>query len=115
MSEENDKLDALVSSMEQDWCAHYKPEALGQVAQEETSPQEQPNKLDMSMTGSELTEEQSNAEGNEAPMPSDDLLLTSEDMKILDQLSESDWDALDDEAIEALAKQLAQEDASSFD
>nr|WP_321457704.1 hypothetical protein [uncultured Cohaesibacter sp.] len=136
MSQETDKLDALVSSMEQDWCAHYKPEALETVSASEDTPtvgldpiassgsdapssdivfKDQVEETEKAMTPAPTSSSVADipAQTLSASVQTE-LLLDSEDMKILDQLSESDWDALDDEAIEALARQLANEDNSAL-
>ena len=109
MSQETEKLDALVSSMEQDWCAHYKPDALGEdlssIAPKESAPaalEAEPAETIPPLATKPVDTDLETV----APMHDDALLLDAEDMKLLDQLSESDWDALDDDAIEALAKQL---------
>ncbi|WP_245418207.1 hypothetical protein [Cohaesibacter haloalkalitolerans] len=123
MSQDKDKLDALVSSMEQDWCAHYKPEALDRQALPARSSftisatdEEAPTPPISDALAGEETTVAAAPEANPAqtdPTASDTMLLLDDaDMKILDQLSESDWDALDDEAIEALARQLAAEDSA---
>nr|WP_319516489.1 hypothetical protein [uncultured Cohaesibacter sp.] len=116
MSKETDKLDALVSSMEQDWCAHYKPDALGEDLSSIV-----PNAEPPTASENELPEMSQASASQPAPaqpvsaMNDEALLLDAEDMKLLDQLSESDWDALDDDAIEALAKQLAETDRPQLD
>ena len=116
MSKETDKLDALVSSMEQDWCAHYKPDALGEDLSSIV-----PNAEPPTASENELPEMSQASASQPAPaqpvsaMNDEALLLDAEDMKLLDQLSESDWDALDDDAIEALARQLAETDQSQLD
>ena len=116
MPKETDKLDALVSSMEQNWCAHYKPDALGEDISSIV-----PNAEPPTASENELPEMSQASASHPAPaqpvsaMNDEALLLDAEDMKLLDQLSESDWDALDDDAIEALARQLAETDQSQLD
>lgn len=127
MSQDKDKLDALVSSMEQDWCAHFKPEALDTqepLARASFTISAMDEETPLSAISDALAGEETTIEHATAPetvlaqtesVASDSMLLLDEaDMKILDQLSESDWDALDDQAIEALARQLATEDSAQL-
>ncbi|WP_321339028.1 hypothetical protein [uncultured Cohaesibacter sp.] len=118
MSQETEKLDALVSSMEQDWCAHYKPDALGEdlssTAPKESAPAALEGEPSETLPPLATKPVDTDLE-TVAPMHDDALLLDAEDIKLLDQLSESDWDALDDDAIEALAKQLAEADQSQLE
>ncbi len=102
MSGNNDKLDALVSSMEQEWCEHYHPEALDSMS-EKTQTQPSADSL------SETCDEAAPALEGAAVVP--EPFFDEEDRKILERLSESDWEMLDDEAVEALARELAKEEA----
>ncbi len=133
MSQDKDMLDALVSSMEQDWCAHYKPEvfepARPHVAATIAMQKDESSNACDSLPALEtdhsiidpVTQQDPMTFDSETPVPSlsspkdETLLLNDEDMKILDQLSEADWDALDDDAIEALARQLAEVDRQTLD
>ncbi|WP_319495793.1 DUF2336 domain-containing protein [uncultured Cohaesibacter sp.] len=125
MSQDKDKLDALVSSMEQDWCAHYKPEALDtqDTRTQSSVPFAAADAEGPSLTMPDAAAAEATLAANDIapetlsapaePVASDTMLLLDEaDMKILDQLSESDWESLDDDAIEALARQLAAEDSA---
>ena len=116
MSQETDKLDALVSSMEQDWCAHYKPDALGEDHSANASSAVPPTASEDTRPETSQASASQPSLARAASTKNDEaLLLDAEDMKLLDQLSESDWDALDDDAIEALARQLAETDQSQLD
>ncbi|WP_321449584.1 DUF2336 domain-containing protein [uncultured Cohaesibacter sp.] len=116
MSQETDKLDALVSSMEQDWCAHYKPDSLFEDHSANASSAVPPTASEDTRPETSQASASQPALARATSTKNDEaLLLDAEDMKLLDQLSESDWDALDDDAIEALARQLAETDQSQLD
>ena len=97
MTQEKDKLDALVSSMEQDWYAHYRPEMLQVGPSNVIVSGEQADEIPMPASAED---------GGTVSLP----LLEDEDANLLAKLNASDWDQLDDTALEALAEQLAMEE-----
>ena len=106
MTKEKDTLDDLVSSMEREWHAHYRPESLER------------DKTLSASTGARQTRPNS-PERPEDPViepPTDPVGFIEEtDLSLLAKLEEADWEHLDDEAIEALASSLAEEDIARLE
>ena len=100
MTQDKEKLDALVSSMEQDWFEHYQPESQSSDELAMTTGQ----------TASAAEPETTLIEEVETPVAEAEPLIDEDDVALLQKLNSSDWDQLDDAAIEALAEQLALEE-----
>ncbi|SNY92785.1 hypothetical protein SAMN04515647_3053 [Cohaesibacter sp. ES.047] len=102
MTTNKDRLDALVSSMEQDWAEHYQPAAEPELPKDASIATSTDDVPDPGASAS-VTD-------HEAALPGDDSFLDANDMAMLEQLAGEDWDQLDDDAIEALARSLAESD-----
>ncbi|WP_319529381.1 DUF2336 domain-containing protein [uncultured Cohaesibacter sp.] len=141
MTTDKDKLDALVSSMEMDWAAHYQPgpdvapadaqpsepvfnrEPVPAMAFETNTdapaPQfEAPSDAFMQPADEPVTFDNAPSSFDiepDAPVATDDAssFLDDNDMALLEQLGGEDWDQLDDDAIEALARSLAVTDLAA--
>ena len=131
MTQDKTGLDALVSSMEEEWVAHYHPEKMPAKA---ASPKDQDALFSTAMTDARTDRDA----GMASPGFSDDTLvedttaledmpldrtdalpprraqeeplIDAEDLALMQRLKNADWENLDDAALEALAEQLAEEE-----